>query len=193
MGLKHIKSYNELNNYLKQSERVLLLLYKKGSEQSDCAIKNLAEVNENNRTKILAADVGIVRDIHEKYGIRSAPSMLDFKHQKLSNTYKGCHTKDFFQSVVEQNAFIAVGDSEVKPQKRVTVYSTPTCSWCTTLKNYLNENRIKYTDIDVSKDQAAAEAMVKKSGQQGVPQTDINGEMIIGYDKKRIDQLLGIH
>ncbi|HIE15791.1 MAG TPA: NrdH-redoxin, partial [Bacteroidales bacterium] len=79
-----------------------------------------------------------------------------------------------------------------KPQKRVTVYSTPSCSWCNTLKTHLRKHRIRFTDIDVSQDQAAAEAMVRRSGQQGVPQTDIEGEIIIGFDKNRINTLLGI-
>ena len=49
-----------------------------------------------------------------------------------------------------------------------------------------------YSEINVSKDQNAAEAMVRKSGQQGVPQTDINGTMVIGFDKVKINKLLGI-
>ncbi|MBU2554283.1 MAG: NrdH-redoxin, partial [Bacteroidetes bacterium] len=71
-------------------------------------------------------------------------------------------------------------------------YSTPSCSWCNTLKTHLKKNGIRFTDIDVSRDQKAAEAMVHRSGQQGVPQTDINGEMIVGFDKARINTLLGI-
>jgi glutaredoxin-like YruB-family protein len=74
----------------------------------------------------------------------------------------------------------------------VTVYSTPSCSWCTTLKSYFKQNNIRFKDIDVSKDTRAAEEMVRKSGQQGVPQTDINGTMIVGFDKNRINQLLDI-
>ena len=76
--------------------------------------------------------------------------------------------------------------------KNVTVYSTPTCSWCTTLKTYLRNQRIPFSEIDVSRDQNAAEEMVRRSGQQGVPQTDIEGEMIVGFDKARINELLGI-
>jgi glutaredoxin len=56
----------------------------------------------------------------------------------------------------------------------------------------LNDKGIKYSEIDVSKDSKAAEAMVKKSGQQGVPQTTIGSEHIVGFDKARIDKLLNI-
>jgi glutaredoxin-like YruB-family protein len=99
----------------------------------------------------------------------------------------------FYKSLFEDNLYHATSSSgEEKAQKRVTVYSTPTCTWCKTLKTHLKKNGIRFTDIDVSKDQKAAEAMVSRSGQQGVPQTDIAGEMIVGFDKTRINTLLGI-
>ena len=53
-------------------------------------------------------------------------------------------------------------------------------------------NGITFTDIDVSRDEHAARMMVQRSGQQGVPQTDINGEIIVGFDKNRINKLLNI-
>ena len=82
--------------------------------------------------------------------------------------------------------------SEGEPQKSVTVYSTPTCSWCNTLKSHLRKHRVYFTDVDVSADPSLAEELVRKSGQQGVPQTEIDGEIIVGFDKKRINSLLGI-
>jgi glutaredoxin 3 len=72
----------------------------------------------------------------------------------------------------------------------IKVYSTSTCPWCTKLKEYLDEKKVKYQSIDVSEDQEAASAMVKKSGQMGVPQTEINGKIIVGFDKEAIDKEL---
>ena len=72
----------------------------------------------------------------------------------------------------------------------IKVFSTPTCPWCTKLKEYLDEKKIKYKSIDVSQDQEAASEMVKKSGQMGVPQTEINGKIIVGFDKEAIDKEL---
>ncbi|MFH1063625.1 MAG: glutaredoxin domain-containing protein [Candidatus Woesearchaeota archaeon] len=69
----------------------------------------------------------------------------------------------------------------------IKVYSTPTCPWCIKLKGYLKEKNVKFDDIDVSTDQAAAQKMIEKSGQMGVPQTEINGKMIVGFDKDAID------
>jgi glutaredoxin 3 len=72
----------------------------------------------------------------------------------------------------------------------VKVYSTPACPWCRLLKAYLKENNIDYKDIDVSQDREAAQAMIEKSGQVGVPQIEINGKMIVGFDKEQIEQAL---
>ena len=76
--------------------------------------------------------------------------------------------------------------------KTVVVFSTPTCSWCRKLKNYLKENGIRFKDVDVSRDQRAAQDMIRKSGQQGVPQMWINNSAIVGFDKAKIDRMLAI-
>ncbi len=72
----------------------------------------------------------------------------------------------------------------------ITVYSTPTCPYCHMLKGFLKEKKISFVDVDVSKDHAAAMRMVEKSGQMGVPQTEINGKMIIGFDPESIEEEL---
>ena len=74
----------------------------------------------------------------------------------------------------------------------VKVYSTPTCVYCKTLKAYLKKNEIDFEDIDVSKDEAQLQEMIKKSGQMGVPVVDIDGEIITSFDKAKIDELLKI-
>ncbi len=74
--------------------------------------------------------------------------------------------------------------------KNVKVYSTPTCPWCIRVKQFLKEINILFLDWDVSVDKIAADEMVKKSGQMGVPVIDIDGEIIIGFDKEKIKQLL---
>ncbi|MGI6662490.1 MAG: glutaredoxin family protein [Bacillota bacterium] len=77
-------------------------------------------------------------------------------------------------------------------EHNVKVYSTPSCPWCVRAKAYLEENGIPFTDVDVSKDVAAAREMVKISGQMGVPVITIDGNVVVGFDKKRIDELLGL-
>ena len=74
----------------------------------------------------------------------------------------------------------------------VTVYSTETCPWCDKLKDWLKENKIKFQEIDVGKNQAAAMEMIKKSRQMGVPVTDIDGNIIVGFDIVKLKHLLKI-
>jgi glutaredoxin-like YruB-family protein len=74
----------------------------------------------------------------------------------------------------------------------VKVYSTPACPYCFTLKEFLKEKGIDFEDIDVSKDEVALQAMVQKSGQIGVPVIEIDGQIVVGFDKEKISRLLKI-
>ncbi|MFH1413718.1 MAG: glutaredoxin domain-containing protein [Candidatus Omnitrophota bacterium] len=76
--------------------------------------------------------------------------------------------------------------------KNVKVYSTPTCPWCIKVKQFLKDNNVNFENIDVALDQKAAEEMVEKSGQMGVPVLDIEGEILVGFDKDKIKTKLGI-
>jgi glutaredoxin 3 len=72
----------------------------------------------------------------------------------------------------------------------IIVYSTPTCPYCYLVKDYLKEKGIGFEEKDVSKDREAAREMIGKSGQMGVPQIDINGKIIVGFDRDAIDEEL---
>lgn len=76
--------------------------------------------------------------------------------------------------------------------KKVTVYSTPTCPFCIRAKQYLKDNKIEFISYDVASDEAKAQEMIKRSGQMGVPVIDIDGEIIVGFDKERIKEALGL-
>ena len=75
---------------------------------------------------------------------------------------------------------------------KVVVYSTPTCVYCKMAKDYFKEHNVAYEEKDVTMDMDAQEEMIEKSGQMGVPVIAIDGEMIIGFDQKRIAELLAI-
>ncbi len=77
-------------------------------------------------------------------------------------------------------------------QPKVIVFSTPTCSFCNQAKRYFREKNIRFTDVDVSRDQSAARDMMRRTGQMGVPVILINNKPIIGFDKPKINQLLNI-
>ncbi len=74
----------------------------------------------------------------------------------------------------------------------VTVYSTQTCPWCVKAKEFLKSQGVKFRDVDVSQDAAAADEMIQKSGQRGVPVIEIDGRVIVGFDKPAIESALGL-
>ena len=74
----------------------------------------------------------------------------------------------------------------------VTVYSTPSCPYCNMAKDYFKANNVEYTDYNVGEDQAKAQEMIQKSGQMGVPVIDIDGSIVIGFNKDKINAILGI-
>ncbi len=77
-------------------------------------------------------------------------------------------------------------------QPKVIVFSTPTCSYCNLAKRYFREKKIRFRDVDVSRDQRAAQDMQRRTGQTGVPVILINNRSIVGFDKPKINKLLGI-
>ncbi len=74
---------------------------------------------------------------------------------------------------------------------QVTIYSASWCGFCAAAKQYMDRIGVKYTEKDVDEDRANAEESVKKSGQTGIPVIDIDGEIIVGFDRPRIDKALG--
>lgn len=81
-------------------------------------------------------------------------------------------------------------------QKKVTIYTTPTCGYCKATKELFTQHNIAYTEVDVAADQAKAREMIEKSGQMGVPVIVIgegpSEELIVGFDKPRLSSALGI-
>lgn len=191
--MESVSSYIEFISKIADAEKSFLLLYKEGSEQSSCALKNVKQASgETEEAKFFSADVNVVRDIHKLYGIESVPSLLVFNGGRLTNIIKGCHDSSYYKALTQNNLYRPEENSVKKSVKNVTVYSTPTCSWCNTLKAWLRKNNIPFTDIDVSLDQKAAESMVRRSGQQGVPQTEINGQIVVGFNQQCLKELLEI-
>ena len=75
-------------------------------------------------------------------------------------------------------------------EKQVTVYSTPSCGYCHKAKEFFQAKGVEYKEIDVSQDHAAAQAMVEKSGQMGVPVIEIADSIVVGFNQPVIEELL---
>lgn len=74
----------------------------------------------------------------------------------------------------------------------VIIYSTPTCVYCKMAKDFFTKNNVGYTEHNVAEDEKAYQAMLKKSGQMGVPVIDVNGEIFVGFDKRGLARALNI-
>jgi glutaredoxin-like YruB-family protein len=191
--MEKVISHSDFLEKAANREKSFLLLYKAGSELSDCAFQNLGKALTGElNVPVYLADVTSVRDIHTQYGITTAPVLLVFEKGTLITVIKGCQESSYYKALTENAIFQLKAREEGRSVKRVTVYSSPTCSWCNTLKAWLRRNSIPFTDVDVSRDEHAAQELVMRTGQQGVPQTDINGQIVIGFNQQRLKELLEI-
>lgn len=75
----------------------------------------------------------------------------------------------------------------------ITIYTTPTCVYCKMAKEFFRGNNIQYAEKDVVTDDAAREEMIQKSGQLGVPVIDIDGKIIVGFDKEELEKIIKNH
>ncbi|HEY5600787.1 MAG TPA: glutaredoxin family protein [Patescibacteria group bacterium] len=73
----------------------------------------------------------------------------------------------------------------------IKIYSTPTCPYCKLAKEFFNSKNLKFSDIDVSADPGAANEMIEKSGQMGVPVIEIDGQIIIGFNQQKLQEIIG--
>jgi len=76
--------------------------------------------------------------------------------------------------------------------KKVTIYSTPTCHFCQMAKEFFKEKGVSYTDYNVAQDLEKRQEMIQKSGQMGVPVIFVGNDMVIGFDKERLVSALGL-
>ena len=74
----------------------------------------------------------------------------------------------------------------------IKIYTTPTCAFCHAEKEFLKEHNIAFEEFDVAANAQARQEMIQKTGQMGVPVTDIDGEIVVGFDKARLNKLLGL-
>jgi glutaredoxin-like YruB-family protein len=187
--MKFIKVASHTDIVKIDKERKIILFFKKGTSNSDCAYQNIEKITDG---EIFIVDVNTVKDIHSQYGVNSVPSLVVVKNDSVQNVVKGCQTESYYDQIINEKTVSISYSSTEKQQKRVTVYSTPTCTYCNKIKQYFNKHGIKYTDINVAANQQAAIEMAQRSGQRGVPQTDINGQIIVGFDVQKLSKLLNI-
>ncbi|MFO7864445.1 MAG: glutaredoxin domain-containing protein [Salinivirgaceae bacterium] len=185
-------SIDTLENIPTQTNEYFVLVYRSESDQSECALRSVEQASEKVGVTVYTADVNKTRSVHQELRVGSVPTFVKVVNGVPVNHVKGCQSAGYYQTIMEGKSF-AAAQAGGGSGPSVVMYTTPTCSFCNSLKAYLNENQVHFSEIDVSKDHAAANEMVQRSGQQGVPQTVINNQVVIGFDRAKINQLLNIN
>jgi glutaredoxin len=187
-----VLSYADAKTKFARKKRSLLLLYKSGHLESECAYHNLEmALKDKNSISAYIADVNTVLDVHPNYGVGNVPSLLFFERGKLIKYVKGCQTNRSYKTLIDKTFNMSKNSNSSKHQN-VIVYSTPACGWCNSLKKWLQVNNVIYNDIDISCNEEAALSLIKRSGHKGVPQIEINNEIVVGFQLPRLKELLEI-
>jgi len=82
---------------------------------------------------------------------------------------------------------------EKRRQRRVIIFTTPTCSFCRAVKQYFRQKGVRFKEVDLTRDPAAARDVVRRTRQQGVPVIYIGSKYVIGFDRPKINRLLDLH
>ncbi len=141
-----------------------------------------------------AVDVMKLRDVHRRFGVEVVPTVLVVQGGSVLQSLEGAQSEEYYENAIapRPGGSSAARKGRKDAGHKVTVYTTDTCPWCVRVKAYLRESKVAFTEINVQRDQSAARRMVAKSGQHGVPQVEIDGTMVVGFDRGRIDSLLGL-
>ena len=194
--LKQVSDYtslvSETGNF---AEPVIIGFFGSFSSRSESARVHFEAFAEKHpEIKAYFVDVARVKDVHGKFGIAEVPTVLVVHEGRVVQQAIGSGSVEVYESTllatVADHSKNRAGNT--RPSHSVTVYSTQVCPWCRRVKNYLRSVGVSYRDIDVGRDQAAAQELVRRSGQTGVPQVEIDGRIVVGFDQPRIDALLGI-
>ena len=170
------------------------IFYTETSQKSLQALENLKDFEQTKRDiPVYSINASVVRDIHPVYEITSVPAILAFKDGKKINLIYGLQNKEFYENMMaETDSSPSHSHDSAKKINRIVVYTSDGCPWCNKAKDYLKGLKISFREVNVSKSQTEADKLVKRTGQMGTPQLDINGSYVVGFDKNKIDNLLGI-
>jgi glutaredoxin-like YruB-family protein len=159
----------------------------------DAALEKLAQ-QFSRKARIGKLNVDEQPQIATRYSITNLPSVAIFRQGQLVHTLIGPAPESVYRQALEEVLQPATSDTHPPggAPHQVIVFSTPTCPWCLRLKTYLRQRQISFKEIDVSQDPKAAQEMVSRSGQMGVPQMWVDGQVVVGFDRQRVDTLLGL-
>jgi glutaredoxin 3 len=175
----------------KHKKFLLLLFYANFSSASKRALAELEKFSkEDEQVPVYVIDVERVKGVHKQFGVESVPTVLALQKGKVTQRLEGVESAGFYARI-----FFGVYPSHLKKGKspvshRVIIYSGPGCPACGTAKAYLRRRGVNFREVDIARDHYAAQRLVRRSGQMAVPQIDIDGHLIVGFDQAKIDRIL---
>lgn len=171
----------------------VLLFWGSFSSAAQRALTELEALSADyEKLPIYVVDVEKVKGIHKAYNVSYVPTVLAIKDGEEDRRIKGVESAAFYAVQLGGAAPSHIAGPTKKKALRVTVYTSPGCPPCGLVKTYLRNNGISFRAIDISRDEHAARDIVRRSGQQAVPQIDINGRIVVGFDRNKLAALLGI-
>ena len=190
--IEWIKNYGHFQQIQEKEKKFLILaFYADFSSNAKRALKELEEFyKENSEMPVYIVDVEKVKEIHEQFGVENVPTVLALQDGKPVRKIEGVENSQFYARVLCGANPSQHKSGKKKGGHRVIVYSGPGCPACGLVKTYLRKQGVAFREVDISRDQHAAERLVRRSGQMAVPQIDIDGHLIVGFDKGKIDRLI---
>ncbi len=143
-------------------------------------------------SRAYAVNARMVRNAAARFGVTAAPTVLRVRRGQTVDKLVGPQSTATYAALLTEAQPHGKQVASTNKRPSVKIYVTNTCPWCRRLESYLDQHQVHYTKINVQNDPAAAQEMQRKSGQLGVPQADVGGRMIVGFDKAKIDRLLNL-
>lgn len=143
--------------------------------------------------RVLLVDVGAIKGAHKLFGVTTVPTVILTKGHDVQRKVEGTQTAEFYQKALFFSGPVrSATGADAPKQKPVTLYVSSSCPWCTRARDYLKRRAVRFSEINVSLDPNAASELQRKSGQTGVPQLDIGGQWVVGFNQPKINEILGL-
>jgi glutaredoxin-like YruB-family protein len=191
--LDWVKDEDHLEKLQREHQEYLVLLF--WGTFSDAAQRALREVEkfarEQKDISVFVVDVQKLKGMHKRFSVERVPTVVVIENGEVSKSVEGVQSAGFY-AVHLGGAASTRRDQGGAAPRRVVVYSGPGCPACGQLKTYLRQHGVAYRDVDISRDPRVAERLARRSGMMAVPQTEVNGRLITGFDKAKLNNALGI-
>jgi glutaredoxin-like YruB-family protein len=192
--IEWLKEEKDFEKVKKKNKNFFMLLFY--ADFSSAAKRSLSEIKKfskkNKQVPVYIIDVQKVSGIHKQFEVKNVPTVLVIQDGKVTKKIEGVESAKYYSYAISGIHSPRQKKGKKTGSLRVVVYVGPGCPACGTAKNYLKRQGIPFREVDISRNQHAAERLARRSGQMAVPQIDINGHLVVGFDKAKIDRLLSL-